>query len=151
MTDGVNLFSNELTNWLIYESGFNQSNFQMSVYEKYAPDGSKLVVLYYVDDCVYWYTYQEIGYWFLDTLIKLFHVNFLGYAHQFIYISISQLKDHSILVYQSRYSTSVVENYLYTSTIKENSRFNNTILPHDMIFTKEYNYISDKQVEVLQR
>ena len=27
----------------------------MSTYYKYAPDGSKIVVLSYVDDCVYWY------------------------------------------------------------------------------------------------
>ena len=33
----------------------------MSVNYKYAPDGSKLVVLSYVDECVYWYTYEELG------------------------------------------------------------------------------------------
>ena len=29
----------------------------MSIYYKYTPDGSKLVVLSYVDDCLYWYIY----------------------------------------------------------------------------------------------
>ena len=38
---------------------------------------------------------------------------------------------------QARYATSVVGNYLCTVTIKENSKFHNTTLPHDMIFTKE--------------
>ena len=51
----------------------------MSIYYKYAPDGSKIVVLSYVDDCVYWYTSEALGKWFLDTLGKIFHVNFLGY------------------------------------------------------------------------
>ena len=46
-------------------------------------------------------------------------MNFLGYAHWFMYIRISQLNDHSISVDQDRYSTSVVEKYLDTTTIKE--------------------------------
>ena len=54
MTDYGNLFSDELTNCLIYKSAFNQSKCQMSVYYKYAPHGSKLVVLSYIDECVYW-------------------------------------------------------------------------------------------------
>ena len=51
-----------------------------------------------VYDCVYWYTYEELGKWFVDTLGKIFHVNFLGYAHWFMSIRILQLKDPSISV-----------------------------------------------------
>ena len=40
----------------------------MSIYYKYAPDGSITVVLYYVDDYVYWYTNEDLGKWFVDTL-----------------------------------------------------------------------------------
>ena len=54
MTKSGKLFADELTEWLL-ESGFIQSQCQISIYYKYAPDGSKIVVLYYVDDCVYWY------------------------------------------------------------------------------------------------
>ena len=50
---------------------------------------------------------------------------------------------------QSRYDTSVVAKYIYTAAIKENSNFNQTNLPHDMIFTKEDAYTRDEQVEVL--
>ena len=70
----------------------------MSICYKYAPNGSKIVVLYYVDDFVYWYTNEDLGKWFVDTLGKIFHVNFLGFAHWFMSIRISQLKDHSRLV-----------------------------------------------------
>ena len=70
----------------------------MYIYYKYAPDGSKTVVLSYVDDLVYWYTNEDIGKWFVDTLGKRFHVNFLGYAHWFMSTRIFQLKDHSISV-----------------------------------------------------
>ena len=55
MNNTGKLFSDELTNWMIYETGFNQSKCEMSLYYNYSPDYSKLVVLYYVDDCVYWY------------------------------------------------------------------------------------------------
>ena len=51
MTNSGKLFADELTEWLI-EEGFMQSQCQMFMYYKYAPDGSKIVVLSYVDDCV---------------------------------------------------------------------------------------------------
>ena len=41
----------------------------------------KIVVLYFVDDCVYWYTYEALGKWFVDNLGNIFHVKLLGYAH----------------------------------------------------------------------
>ena len=43
----------------------------MSIYYKYTSDGSKLVVLSDVDDSVYWYKSEELGKWFLDTLVKI--------------------------------------------------------------------------------
>ena len=60
MTNSGKLFADELTEWLL-EAGFIQSQFQMSIYYNYAPDGSKIVVLFYVDDCVYWYTDEDLG------------------------------------------------------------------------------------------
>ena len=87
----------------------------MSIYYKYAPDGSKIVVLSYVDDCVYWYTNEDIGKWFVDNLGKRFHVNFLGYAHWFMSIKIYQMKYHSISMDQARYVTSIVAKYLDTA------------------------------------
>ena len=81
MTNPVKLFADELTNWLINESGFNQSKYQISLYYKYAPYESRLVVLSYVYDSVNCYTPEELGKWFVDTLGKIFHVNLLGYTH----------------------------------------------------------------------
>ena len=83
MPNSGKLFADEVKEWLI-EEGFIQSQCQMSIYYNYAPDGSKIVVLSYVGDCVYWYTNEDIGKWFVDTLGKRFHVNFLGYAHWFM-------------------------------------------------------------------
>ena len=67
MTNYGKLFSDELIEWLI-EAGFIQSRFWMSIYYNYALDGTKNVVLYYVDDCVYWYNSEALGKWFVDTL-----------------------------------------------------------------------------------
>ena len=107
MTNSGKFFSDELTEWLL-EAGFIQSKCQMSIYYKYAPDGYKCFVLSYVDDCVYWYTNEDLGKWFVYILGKRFHVNFLGYAHWFMSIRIYQLEDHSISVDQARYATSIV-------------------------------------------
>ena len=90
----------------------------MSIYYKYSSDRSKIVVLYYFDDCVYWYTNEDIGKFFVDNLGKRFHVNFLGYTHWFMSIIISQLKDHSISVDQARYATYIVAKYLDTATVQ---------------------------------
>ena len=43
MTNSGNLFADDMTEWLI-EEGFIQSQCQMSIYFKYATDGSKIVV-----------------------------------------------------------------------------------------------------------
>ena len=95
----------------------------MSIYYKYAPDGSKIVVLSYLDDCVYWYTNEYIGKWFVDTLENIFRVNFLVYVHWFMSIRMSQMKDHYISVDQARYATSIVVKYLDTGTVKVSTNF----------------------------
>ena len=142
-TNSGRLFSDELANWLIDESGFIQFTCQMYIYYKYALDGSKLVVLYCVDDCVYLYTYEDLGKWFVDTLGNIFHMKLIEYAHWFMSIRILQLKYHSISMDKARYATYVVENYLDTATIKENRKFHNITLPNNIIFTKEDASTSD--------
>ena len=73
----------------------------------------------------------------METLGKIFHMNFLGFAHWFMSISISHLKDHSISVDQDRYDTSVVAKYPDTDTVNTNIFFYNTTFPFDMIFTND--------------
>ena len=90
VTNFGKLFADELTE-LLLEADFIQYQCQMSIYYNYATYGSKVVVLSYVDDCVHWCTNEYIGKWFVDTLGTRFHVNFLGYAHWFMSIIISQI------------------------------------------------------------
>ena len=150
MANSGKLFADELTEWLL-ESGFIQSKCQMSIHHKYARDGSKNFALSYVDDFVYWYTNEDIGKWFVDTLGRRLHVKLLGYAHWFMSIRIYQLKDHSIPVDQAIYATSVVAKYLDTATVKVSTKFYKKTFLVDMIFTKEDLSTSDEQVEKLTR
>ena len=60
MTNSGNLFADELPEWLL-EADFFHSQCQMSIYYNYAPDGTKIVVLSYFDDCVYWCTSKALG------------------------------------------------------------------------------------------
>ena len=149
MTNSGKLFSDNLTEWLL-EAGFIQSKYKMSIYYNYALDGTNFF-LSYVDDCVYWYTSEASGKWFVDTLGKIFHVNFLGYEHWFILTRISQMKDHSIYVDHDRYATSIVAKYLDTTKVKASTNFYKTTLPSDMIFTKADAYTSNDQVDKLTR
>ena len=80
----------------------------------------------------------------MDTLGKRLHVNFLVYAHWFMSIKIYQIKDHPISMDQDRYATSTVAKYLNTDTFKASTKFYNTTLPADIIFTKEDVSTSDE-------
>ena len=62
-----------------------------------------------------------------------------------------QLKDHSISVDQTRYATSIVEQYLDTATVKVSTIFYKTTLPSDIIFTKEDVSTIVEQVEKLTK
>ena len=66
-------------------------------------------------------------------------------------IRISQLNDHSISVDQARYAIYIVEKYLETAKVKVSTNVCKTILPEDMIFTKEDVSTSDEKVHKLTR
>ena len=87
----------------------------------------------------------------MDTLGKIFHVNFLGYSYWFTSIRISKMRDHSISMDQAIYATSIVAKYLDTATVKASTKFYKTTLTSDMIFTKDDISTSDEQVEKLTR
>ena len=96
MNNSRKIFSDELNNWLVDVVDLKQSQFQMYIYHKFTPYGSELVVLSYVDDFVFWYTYEELGKWFLGKLGKSLYVSFLVYSYWFMFIGISQINEYSI-------------------------------------------------------
>ena len=93
---------------------------------------NNLCCISYVDDCVHWYTYKELGNCFVDILGKRFHANLLGYAHWLMRIRISQTTDFLIPVDKARYATAVVSQHLDTSTIQENYKYHKITLPYHM-------------------
>ena len=85
----------------------------------------------------------------MDALGNILHVNFLGYAHWFMSIIISQMKYNSISVDQAIYVTSIVAKQLDAATVNSITKFYNTTFPYDMIFTKADASTRDEQVEKL--
>ena len=61
------------------------------------------------------------------------------------------MKDHSISVDKARYATSIVAKYLDTAKVKANTKFYNTTLSYNMIYTKYDISTSDEQVDKLTR
>ena len=61
------------------------------------------------------------------------------------------MKDHSILIDQSIYATSIVTKYLDTDTVKTSKKFYKTNFSSDMIFTKANASSSDDKVEKLTK
>ena len=76
MPNSQKLFADEIPEWLL-EAGFIKCQCHMSIYLRYASDGTIVFFLSFFDDCVYWYTSEAPGNWFVDNLGKIFHVNFL--------------------------------------------------------------------------
>ena len=108
MTTSGNLFDDELTEWIL-KAGFIQSQCQMSIYYKYALDVGNLL-FYLTLMTVYIDKSEPLGKWFIDTLGKIFHVNFLECSHWFMSIRIFQMKNHYISVDKAIYATSIVAN-----------------------------------------
>ena len=144
ITNSGKLFDNDFIYWLI-EAGFIQSQWYMSKYSKYAPNGANIYVIYYVDYCVYWYIYEALVKCFVGTIGNILHVNFLECSHWFVSIRISHMKYHPVSVYQDRYASYIVDKYLDTAIVKTSTRFLNTTFPSGVILTKDDAYTRDEQ------
>ena len=53
----------------------------------------------------------------------------MKYAHWFMSIRISHMKDHSISLDQAKYATYIVAKYLNTATVKTSTKFYKTTFP----------------------
>ena len=122
----------------------------MSIYYKYAPDGSKTVVLYYVDifllvykwrslKIVCWYLGKEIPCEILE-ICTLVHIN----------------KNFSIKGSFHFYGSGYICHFYCWKILghchsEGKKKFYKTTLPDDMVFTKKYVSTSDGQVKKLTR
>ena len=104
-----------------------------------------------MDDCIYYYTSENLGRWFVDALGKRFNVTFLGHAHWLIIIRITQNVDVSVSADQSRYFLAIVNKYLSHAMVRAIDKHHNRFLPCDMIFKKGDASEIGVQVEDLMR
>ena len=51
--NNLKIFADGFKNWRIDVTGFKKALCQMYIYYKYPPHGPNIVLLYYVDDCVF--------------------------------------------------------------------------------------------------
>ena len=61
------------------------------------------------------------------------------------------MKDHYVSLYKDIYATSIVDKYLYTSTVQTSTKFYKTTFPYNMVFTKADACTNDEQVEKFNR
>ena len=111
----------------------------------------KMVVVYYVDECVYLYTSESLGKCYVENIGNRSNVNFLGYSHWFMSNIISHMRYHSISVDQASYATSIVAKYLDTDTVNTSKKFYNNSFSSDMIFTKADASTKYEQVDKFTR
>ncbi|MGH7973945.1 MAG: reverse transcriptase domain-containing protein [bacterium] len=100
----------ELLEWLL-SIGFTSSSVHPCLLWK-TVGNSILLVLDYVDDMLYYFsTSKAMEDGFVKELATRFKAEFLGQAHWFLSLQISQSADYSITVDQSRYAKAITARY----------------------------------------
>ena len=61
------------------------------------------------------------------------------------------MKDHFVLVDQTRYSTSILAKYMDDTTVKKSTKFLKTTLPSGMILTNDNAYTSGDKFKKLTK
>ncbi|MGH7954596.1 MAG: reverse transcriptase domain-containing protein, partial [Gloeomargaritales cyanobacterium] len=124
----------ELLEWLL-STGFVSSSVHPCLLWKKIGD-EVMMVLDYVDDMIYFSTHPKLEIQFKKDLSSRFKAEFMGQAHWFLSIRITQSADYSISIDQSRYAKAITLRY----TDKINTHLQNSydrILPPGWIASKE--------------
>ena len=131
------------------EIGFKEGNCVKCFFVKEFPDGTKLFLLNYVDDMLYYGTNPSRVQEFEEQLGKRFHLELLGQAHWYLGTRIQQLANHDIELDQSRYCLSIVKRYLDTAGCPKNNRRHETPLALDFVPTSDYCSNSEAEAKKL--
>ena len=149
MTNYGKIFADELITWLIYETGFTKSQSQISIYHKYSPDGSKLVVLSQVDECVNLYKSEELGNQFLDTLEKIFYISrlmhLLGQMRMFLKLHRDWQNSYDSIIWMMLYLESNSRPAIYLAVHMCEQFTHNIKKSHDMDVKRICRYIKRYQ------
>jgi hypothetical protein len=100
-------------------------------------DGSKIYLLNYVDDMLYYGTDTAKVQAFERELGERFHLELLGNAHWYLGSRINQLGNFDIKLDQSQYCKAIVKRYLDTAGCAKVVRYHDAPLPSGFIPTSD--------------
>ncbi len=115
------------------EIGFKEGSCVKCIFFKEFPDGSKIYILNYVDDILYYGTCPAKVQEFEQQLSNRFNLELLGQAHWYLGTRIHQLANYNIEVDQSRYCPAIVKKYLDTAGCNKSIRRHETPFAIDFI------------------
>jgi hypothetical protein len=114
-------------------------------------DGSKVHLLNYVDDMLYYGTSKSRIKQFEELLTQRFNVELMGQAHWYLATRINQLSNYDIELDQSRYCKSIVKKCLDTAGCKKIISHHSTPLPLDFIPTSEDCSVDEDASKLLEQ
>ena len=95
------------------------------------------MLLVYVDDSLYFSTSDDMIKDFRKSLSDRFEVGFMGYAHWFLSLRISQDKNYNITVDQDRYARMLTRRHLGDVVIESKARKHDRTLPDGFVASKQ--------------
>jgi hypothetical protein len=131
------------------EIGFQEGNCVKCFFMKTFSDGSKLYILNYVDDMLYYGESTTHIKEFEQQLGKRFKLELLGQAHWYLGTRIHQLANFDIELDQNRYCASIVKKYLDQAGAPKNIRRHDTPLSIHFIPTSDDCSATDKDATKL--
>jgi hypothetical protein len=138
----------ELQEWLL-ENSFMQSKVIACFFWKNFEDGSKIYLLDYVDDCLYYGTSEASLKIFEKEISARFDLTLMGQAHWYLSTRIQQAENFDITVDQSRYCLSIIRRYLDTVGCANVVREHTTPLPLDFVPTADDNSADEEASSLL--
>jgi hypothetical protein len=119
------------------EIGFKEGACAKCLFNKEIPDGSKLHLLNYVDDMLYYGTDMTKVQEFEQQLSNRFTLELLGNAHWYLGSRINQSENFDIKVDQSSYCKAIVKRYFETAGCAKNIRHHDMPLPSGFVPTTD--------------
>jgi transposase InsO family protein len=119
------------------EIGFKEGDCIKCFFVKEFKDGSKIFLLNYVDDMLYYGTNTSHVEEFEKQLGDRFNLELLGQAHWYLGTRIKQLSNFDIELDQHRYCRSIVKKYLDSAGCPKNNRKHDTSLSLEFIPTSD--------------
>jgi transposase InsO family protein len=140
----------ELQEYLL-EIGFKASENMQCLFIQHNNDGSKIYLLYYMDNMLYYGTDCAGIKQFEELLKQRFSVELMGQAHWYLATRINQLSNFDIELDQSRYCRSIVKKYLDAAGSRKINNHHSTPLPLDFVPTSENCSIDEDASKLLER